>query len=110
MRSARWMRHCRPGCPPPSSTGAAGGSAWPACALLLHGSRPTRAAPGREVYHLLGPGAADPLDAGSTLDESRMSADLGRRERRLFSMTVGLSRPMPTAPAGTPAPASSAAP
>jgi type IV pilus assembly protein PilW len=82
--------------------------------LLLHGGRPTRAAPGSDIYHLLGLGAADPLDAGSTLDEARMSTDLRRRERRLFSLTVGLSRPssgsMPAAPAGPPAPPSSGAP
>lgn len=61
--------------------------------LLLHGSRPTRAA-GSAVYRLLGPGADDPLDAGSALDESAMPAELRRRERRLFSMTVALSHPL----------------
>lgn len=62
--------------------------------LLLHGSRPTRPAPGSAIYRLLGQDAVDPLDAGSSLDESSMTSDLRRRERRLFSMTLALSRPL----------------
>jgi type IV pilus assembly protein PilW len=66
--------------------------------LLLHGSRPTRSAPGSEVYRLPGPGAADPHDAGSSLDESAMTLELRRRERRLFAMTFALSRPVTGTP------------
>ena len=62
--------------------------------LLLHGGRATRAAPGSDMYHLLGPGAADPLDAGSSLDESAMTPEQRRRERRLFSMSFALQRPL----------------
>ncbi|HEX8784573.1 MAG TPA: PilW family protein [Telluria sp.] len=72
--------------------------------LLLHGGRPTRAAPGSEVFKLLGPDAGDPLDVGSSLDESAMTPDLRRRERRLFSMTFALSRPLIGAPAAPAAP------
>jgi type IV pilus assembly protein PilW len=66
--------------------------------LLLHGGRATRAAPGSELYHLLGPGADDPLDAGSALNESAMTLEQRRRERRLFSMSFALPRPLPGAP------------
>jgi type IV pilus assembly protein PilW len=61
--------------------------------LLLHGSRPTRSAPGSLVYRLPGPGAADPRDAGSSLDEAAMPPDLRRRERRMFAMTFALPAP-----------------
>ena len=66
--------------------------------LLLHGSRATRSAPGNFVYRLPGPGAADPRDAGSSLDESAMTLELRRRERRLFAMTFALSPPRSGAP------------
>jgi len=66
--------------------------------LLLHGSRATRSAPGSFVYLLPGPGAADPHDAGSSLDESAMTLELRRRERRLFAMTFALSPPRSGAP------------
>ena len=66
--------------------------------LLLHGSRPTRSAPGSFVYRLPGPGAADPRDVGSTLDESTMTLELRRRERRLFAMTFALSPPVTGTP------------
>jgi type IV pilus assembly protein PilW len=65
-------------------------------ALLLHGSRPTRAAPGSVRYDLLGAGYADAagaIDPGSTLDEARMTLELRRRERRLFTFTVALPAP-----------------
>ncbi|WP_198119673.1 PilW family protein [Massilia rhizosphaerae] len=64
--------------------------------LLLHGSRPTRAAPGSTRYDLLGAGYADAAgadDPGSSLDEARMTSDLRRRERRLFTFTVALPAP-----------------
>jgi type IV pilus assembly protein PilW len=64
--------------------------------LLLHGSRPTRAAPGSMRYDLLGPAYADAAgadDPGSSLDEARMTSDLRRRERRLFTFTVALPAP-----------------
>jgi type IV pilus assembly protein PilW len=61
--------------------------------LLLHGSRPTRPAPGSFVYQLPGPGAGDPHDVGSSLDEATMTPELRRRERRLFAMTFALSSP-----------------
>lgn len=64
--------------------------------LLLHGSRPTRAAPGSARYDLLGAGYADAAgadDPGSSLDEARMTPDLRRRERRLFTFTVALPAP-----------------
>jgi type IV pilus assembly protein PilW len=64
--------------------------------LLLHGSRPTRAAPGSMRYDLLGTGYADAAgadDPGSSLDETRMTPDLRRRERRLFTFTVALPAP-----------------
>lgn len=64
--------------------------------LLLHGSRPTRTAPGSTRYDLLGTGYADAAaktDAGSTLDEAGMTPDLRRRERRLFTFTVALPAP-----------------
>ena len=64
--------------------------------LLLHGSRPTRTAPGRTRYDLLGAAyaeAAGEADAGSTLDEAGMMSELRRRERRLFTFTVALPAP-----------------
>ena len=64
--------------------------------LLLHGSRPTRMGPGGARYDLLGAGyaaAADFDDSGSSLDEARMTSDLRRRERRLFTFTVALPAP-----------------
>lgn len=63
--------------------------------LLLHGSRPTRTAPGGAHVDLLGAGyaAAGADDPGSSLDETRMTADLRRRERRLFTFTVALPAP-----------------
>jgi type IV pilus assembly protein PilW len=64
--------------------------------LLLHGSRPTRAAPGSMRYDLLGAAYADAAgedDPGSSLDEARMTSDLRRRERRLFTFTVALPAP-----------------
>jgi type IV pilus assembly protein PilW len=64
--------------------------------LLLHGSRPTRAEPGSVRYDLLGPGYADAAgadDPGSSLDEARMTLELRRRERRLFTFTVALPAP-----------------
>ncbi|WP_083685497.1 PilW family protein [Massilia putida] len=64
--------------------------------LLLHGSRPTRAVPGSARYDLLGAGYADAAgadDPGSSLDEARMTPDLRRRERRLFTFTVALPAP-----------------
>jgi type IV pilus assembly protein PilW len=64
--------------------------------LLLHGNRPTRAEPGSVRYDLLGAAYADAagaIDPGSSLDEARMTADLRRRERRLFSFTVALPAP-----------------
>jgi type IV pilus assembly protein PilW len=64
--------------------------------LLLHGSRPTRIEPGGARYDLLGAGyaAAEGLDdSGSSLDEARMTSDLRRRERRLFTFTVALPAP-----------------
>jgi len=63
---------------------------------LLHGSRPTRAAPGSVRYDLLGAGYADAagaIDPGSSLDEARMPLELRRRERRLFTFTVALPAP-----------------
>ncbi|GAA5232890.1 hypothetical protein GCM10025794_32400 [Massilia kyonggiensis] len=64
--------------------------------LLLHGSRPTRMEPGGARYDLLGAGyaaAAGFDDSGSSLDEARMTSDLRRRERRLFTFTVALPAP-----------------
>ena len=64
--------------------------------LLLHGSRPTRAAPGSMRYDLLGAAYAEAAgadDPGSSLDEGRMPPDLRRRERRLFTFTVALPAP-----------------
>jgi len=64
--------------------------------LLLHGGRPTRARPGSMRYDLLGSGYADAAgagDPGSSLDETRMTPDLRRRERRLFMFTVALPAP-----------------
>jgi len=64
--------------------------------LLLHGGRPTRGVPGSARYDLLGAGYADAAgagDAGSTLDEVRMTPDLRRRERRVFTFTVALPAP-----------------
>jgi type IV pilus assembly protein PilW len=64
--------------------------------LLLHGARPTRARPGSMRYDLLGSGYADAAgagDPGSSLDETRMTPDLRRRERRLFMFTVALPVP-----------------
>ncbi|KQV36136.1 hypothetical protein ASC93_23330 [Massilia sp. Root335] len=64
--------------------------------LLLHGSRPTRAAPGSTHYDLLGAGYAEAAgddDLGSSLDEAGMTPDLRRRERRLFMFTVALPAP-----------------
>jgi type IV pilus assembly protein PilW len=67
--------------------------------LLLHGSRVTRSAPGAATYHLLGAGygasAAADADEGSTLAEPAMTADLRRRERRLFTLTMALPSPVP---------------
>jgi type IV pilus assembly protein PilW len=66
--------------------------------LLLHGSRPTRAAPGSMRYDLLGAAYADAAgadDPGSSLEEARMTSDLRRRERRLFTFTVALPAPSP---------------
>jgi type IV pilus assembly protein PilW len=71
--------------------------------LLLHASRATRADAAASVYRLLGPGASDPDDVGSTLDEAAFPSEQRRRERRLFSMTFALARPMPV-PASSPAP------
>ena len=64
--------------------------------LLLHGSRPTRIEPGGARYDLLGAGyaaAAGLDDSGCSLDEARMTSDLRRRERRLFTFTVALPAP-----------------
>ena len=64
--------------------------------LLLHGSRPTRSEPGSAHHDLLGAAyaqAAGADDPGSSLDEARMSPDLRRRERRLFTFTVALPGP-----------------
>jgi type IV pilus assembly protein PilW len=64
--------------------------------LLLHGSRPTRSEPGNARHDLLGAAyaqAAGAEDPGSSLDETRMSPDLRRRERRLFTFTVALPGP-----------------
>jgi type IV pilus assembly protein PilW len=64
--------------------------------LLLHGSRPTRSEPGGARHDLLGAAyaqAAGADDPGSSLDEARMSPDLRRRERRLFTLTVALPGP-----------------
>jgi len=64
--------------------------------LLLHGSRPTRTGPGSAHFDLLGAAYADAAgadDAGSSLDEARMTHDLRRRERRLFTFTVALPAP-----------------
>jgi type IV pilus assembly protein PilW len=64
--------------------------------LLLHGSRPTRAVPGKMRYDLLGAAYADAAgadDEGSSLDEARMPPALRRRERRLFTFTVALPAP-----------------
>jgi type IV pilus assembly protein PilW len=47
-------------------------------------------------YDLLGPAYADAAgadDPGSSLDEARMTSDLRRRERRLFTFTVALPAP-----------------
>jgi type IV pilus assembly protein PilW len=66
--------------------------------LLLHGSRPTRNAPGSTRYDLLGAGYADAAgkaDAGSTLDEAGMTPDLRRRDRRLFTFTFTVALPAP---------------
>jgi type IV pilus assembly protein PilW len=70
--------------------------------LLLHASRATRADSAASVYRLLGPGASDPDDAGSTLDEAAFTPEQRRRERRLFSMTFALARPVASS---SPAPA-----
>ncbi len=64
--------------------------------LLLHGSRSTRTEPGSAHFDLLGAGYADAAgadDAGSSLDEARMTQVLRRRERRLFTFTVALPAP-----------------
>jgi type IV pilus assembly protein PilW len=64
--------------------------------LLLHGSRPTRSELGVAHHDLLGAAyaqAAGADDPGSSLDEARMSPDLRRRERRLFTFTVALPGP-----------------
>jgi type IV pilus assembly protein PilW len=64
--------------------------------LLLHGSRSTRVDPGGARYDLLGAGyaaAAGAIDPGNSLTETRMTADLRRRERRLFVFTVALPAP-----------------
>jgi len=64
--------------------------------LLLHGSRSTRSELGSTRHNLLGAGyaqAAGADDPGSSLDEARMSPDLRRRERRLFTFTVALPGP-----------------
>jgi type IV pilus assembly protein PilW len=64
--------------------------------LLLHGSRPTRTEPGGRRYVLLGAGYAEAAgadDPGSSLDEVRMTPELRRRERRLFTFTVALPAP-----------------
>lgn len=64
--------------------------------LLLHGSRPTRTAPGSAHFDLLGAGYADAVgadDPGSSLPETGMTQDLRRRERRLFTFTVALPAP-----------------
>jgi type IV pilus assembly protein PilW len=64
--------------------------------LLLHGSRPTRAEPGGARYDLLGAGyaaVAGAVDPGNSLTETRMTADLRRRERRLFVFTVAVPAP-----------------
>jgi len=63
--------------------------------LLLHASRPTRADRSPSVYRLLGPAAADPGDIGSVLDEAAFAPEQRRRERRLFSMSFALGRPVP---------------
>ena len=63
--------------------------------LLLHGNRPTRT-PGGARYDLLGTGyatAAGVDDPGSSLDEARMTPDLRRRERRLFTFTAAVPAP-----------------
>jgi len=62
-------------------------------ALLLHGARVTRSEPGAIDYPLFGAfhaEAAGDDDAGTLLRESAMTAELRRRERRLFTMTVAL--------------------
>jgi type IV pilus assembly protein PilW len=64
--------------------------------LLLHGSRPTRSESGNVRHDLLGAAyaqAAGSADPGSSLDEARMSPDLRRRERRLFTFTAALPAP-----------------
>ena len=64
--------------------------------LLLHGSRPTRGEPGSARYDLLGAGYASAAgfdDPGSSLDEVRMTPDLRRRERRLFTFTAAVPAP-----------------
>lgn len=66
--------------------------------LLLHGSRPTRMDAGSTQFELLGPGASNPRDVGSSVDESRLPLDQRRRERRLFAMTFGLAGPFPSGP------------
>lgn len=78
--------------------------------LLLHGGRPTRVDAGASVYRLLGPGASDPHDAGSTLDEAAFTPEQRRRERRLFSMSFALARPPPASAAPGPAPGPGAPP
>jgi type IV pilus assembly protein PilW len=65
-------------------------------ALLLHGSRPSRMASGTARYDLFGAGYADAAgadDPGSSLDEARMTTDLRRRERRLFTFFIALPGP-----------------
>jgi type IV pilus assembly protein PilW len=64
--------------------------------LLLHGSRTTRSEPGSARHDLLGAAYAQTAgadDPGSSVDEARMSSDLRRRERRLFTFTVALPGP-----------------
>ncbi|WP_036173767.1 PilW family protein [Massilia sp. 9096] len=78
--------------------------------LLLHGIRPTRADSAAGVYRLLGPGASDPGDAGSVLDEATFTPEQRRRERRLFSMTFALERPLPVAMPAAPPPSPGASP
>jgi type IV pilus assembly protein PilW len=67
-------------------------------ALLLHGARITRGEPGTTAYHLFGAGhgvAGGAADPGTSLDETTMTGDLRRRERRLFTMTVALPAALP---------------
>jgi type IV pilus assembly protein PilW len=78
--------------------------------LLLHASRPTREDTSASVYRLLGPGASNPGDAGSVLDEAAFAPEQRRRERRLFSMTFALGRPVMASASAPAAPSPGASP